>query len=97
MSSRNTRPPKVFTPKLPVLERDFPRLDELGHRMAVCSTCHKTLVDSEPSSKLGEFYHTPVKWYCANAGRFFTTASPEIEPFLPKSRRRYLRRNKLRA
>jgi hypothetical protein len=30
---------------------------------------------------------------CPNAGRVFNTQSPEIEPWMSKSRRRYLKRN----
>jgi hypothetical protein len=77
--------------------RDFPDVDDLYHRKAVCKRCHCVLNDCEPSTPHGEYYHPRENkegkpHSCPNAGQMFTGRDLEIEPFLPKKRRRALKR-----
>src|SRR6478609_403155 len=81
--------------------RDFPRIDQQGNRKGVCRRCGLTITDCEPSSRLGEFWHIARVGQtraraCRNADLVFTVLSSEIAPFLRKSRRRYLKRQKIR-
>ena len=78
--------------------RDFPETDYYGrYRKAVCKRCKCVISDCEPSSSYGEFYHPSTDkdgkpHWCPNAGRMFGTQDMELVPFMPKSRRRYLKR-----
>ena len=85
-------------------EREFPSVENKG-RLAVCIRCHCVIRDFEPcndSFGAGEFHHPKVDkdnkpYKCPNAGLMFLPSSPEIVPFMKKSRRRYLKRNGIRA
>lgn len=95
-------PVKKLEPLKPkLLGRDFPSMDDLGNRKAVCTRCHVPMQDIEPASAHGEFWH-PTKnkegkpHPCKNEGKRFSTLSPEIEPFLRKAARRRNHRNGVR-
>lgn len=87
-----------------VVGRDFP--DEIGKfgqptRKAVCRRCHCVIQDFEPCSPHGEFRHPASDkdgnpHWCPNAGIEFTTRNFELVPFMPKSRRRFLKRAGIR-
>lgn len=88
--------------KVSKLPRDFPVRSSWGDTKAVCKRCHCVMNDLEPASPRGEFLHPafdkdlkPRK--CVNAGKTFNMDHLEIEPFVKKSRRRFLKRNKIRA
>jgi len=79
-------------------ERDFPEIDPWGRwRKAVCKRCKCVLNDCEPASWRGEFWHPSVDkdgkpHWCPNAGKRFNTQDMELVPFMPKSRRRSLKK-----
>lgn len=78
-------------------ERDFPNVDDCGHRKAVCKRCHIVMRDCEPGQWEGEFHHHEPPGNararrCVNAGQEFSTGSREVVPFLRKRRRRALAR-----
>ena len=85
-------------------ERDFP--DEVGKfgqpwRKGVCRRCHCVMVDQEPLSSHGEFYHPDrdkngKPHWCPNTGICFTTRNTELMPFMSKARRRALKRMGIR-
>lgn len=90
-------------------ERDFPFESQSPFyaswgstvRKAVCRRCNCIMRDSEDMSPHGEFYHpTQDKdgkpHWCPNAGITFDTRHTEIVPFLPKARRRALKRMGIR-
>jgi len=82
--------------------RDFPNIDEYGHRKAVCCRCHCVMMDIEPMSPHGEYWHPTLNkkgkpHSCVNAGKSFTDRNTEVEPFLRKGRRRALKRMGIRA
>lgn len=83
-------------------DRDFPDCGRFGwDRKAVCKRCHCVLVDHEPSSHYGEFWHPSLDkagkpHTCRNSGKMFGTQDLEIVPFLPKARRRFLKRAGIR-
>jgi hypothetical protein len=84
------------------LERDFPAIDRYDHyRKAVCKRCKCVLNDCEPCSPNGEFWHSGTDkdgkpHWCPNAGNRFSTRDMELIPFMPKSRRRQLKRLEIR-
>lgn len=86
-----------------MLDRDFPDLDRWGHhRKAVCKLCHWVMTDCEPMTSCGEFWHLapkdkPKAFRCKNNGQRFGTDEHDIEPFLKKGRRRFLKRAGIRA
>ena len=86
----------------PVDPRDRTHLVICQTRTAVCRRCHCFMPDCEPHTLLGEFWH-PTKTKagkmhpCKNAGLYFNTSSPEVEPFMRKARRRFLKRAGIRA
>ena len=87
-----------------LIDREFPLVENRG-RLAVCVRCNCVISDFEPcddSFGAGEFNHPKVDknnkpCKCPNAGLTFLPSSPEIVPFMKKSRRRYLKRNGIRA
>lgn len=85
------------TEKVATGYRDFPDMDDLGHRKAVCKRCGAIMNDCEPCSPNGEYYHPSTDkrgkpHSCPNAGICFSQKHLEIVPFLRKSvRRRYKR------
>lgn len=83
-------------------DRDFPDLDRYGLRKAVCRRCGVPMVDCEPSTWGGDFYHLAESHQtrakrCKNNGKAFTMWDPELVPFMPKARRRALKRLGIRA
>lgn len=92
----------IIKPEKVLEGRDFPVIDEFGHRLAVCKRCCCIMSDCEPCYRYGEFWHPLTNkkgkpHSCKNAGKYFDMTSPEIEPFMKKSRRRALKRMKIRA
>lgn len=82
-------------------DRDFPDDDPWGHRRGICRRCHLIMVDCEPMQSTGEFYHIARAHQtraqrCINAGQQFSTDNAELLPFLPKARRRALKRMGIR-
>ena len=83
-------------------QRDFPAVPlGLEHRRVVCKRCHLIMVDCEPFIRGGEFYHLAKPHQtralaCHNGGQQFSNEDPEIEPFLRKGRRRFLKRAGIR-
>lgn len=78
-------------------DRDFDVPGTYSDRKSVCVKCHYAINDSESMSRNGEFYHPthdkhnkPIK--CKHTGKWFTTSSPEIEPFVRKRERRLAKR-----
>ena len=67
-------------------------------RKAVCKRCKVVILDGEPSEYGGDFYHPVFQKgrasKCPNQGKTFTTEDKEIEPFVRKSVRRHLKREK---
>lgn len=77
-------------------DRDF-EIDPAGNRKAICRRCKYVIIDYEPSSCLGEFYHPLVDKdkkliKCSNAGKTFENDSWEMEPFVRKRIRRLEKR-----
>lgn len=98
---------KEATRKQSEERRDFPEESQTPRetlctkRKAVCRRCHVVMQDAEPLCSSGEFYHPPLDkegkpHWCRNAGITFTTRDLEIVPFLPKARRRALKRMGIR-
>lgn len=86
-------------------DRDFPDLDRSGRygvRKAVCRSCGLPMVDCEPSTWGGDFYHIAKPHHtrarrCKNEGKAFVMWDSELVPFMPKARRRALKRMGIRA
>jgi len=81
--------------------RDFPNTARWGSK-AVCRRCKLVMVDVEPCSPNGEFWHVAKPHQkrailCVNNGGVFTQKNMEIEPFMRKVRRRALKRAGIRA
>jgi hypothetical protein len=82
--------------------RDFPVEDAfICNRKAVCKRCHVVMKDCEPMSGNGEFYHPSEDkdgkpHWCRNSDKYLTVRDLELEPFLPKARRRALQRMGIR-
>lgn len=73
----------------------------LRNRKVVCRRCHFVMIDWEPASPNGEFWHVlrrgdVQRRPCANTGLCFDARSSEVEPFLRKKRRRDLKRRGIR-
>lgn len=71
-------------------------------RRAVCKRCGLLMRDAEPSCRTGEFYHIAKPYQtralaCRNNGNSFTTEDAEVVPFMRKARRRFLKRQGIRA
>jgi hypothetical protein len=84
-------------PSQVMVDRDFPDEPWWSGRKVVCRRCHLVMVDCEPSTRCGEFYHhaSPHQTRalrCRNDRQQFCTEDKEIMPFLRKARRRYLKR-----
>lgn len=94
-------PPRKPSPVM--LARDFPELDVYGSkRIGVCRRCHLLMNDCEPGSGDGEFWHLASPHQtralrCRNDRKRFGTSDAELVPFMPKSRRRALKRMGIRA
>jgi len=79
----------------------FPEYSDFGDRRAVCRRCGLIMDDCEPSTQGGEFYHGAAPHQtrarrCRNHRGQFSTDDVEIQPFLRKSRRRFLKRAGIR-
>jgi hypothetical protein len=86
-----------------MLARDFPDYDVFSERRrGVCRRCHLIMADCEPSTAHGEFWHLASPHQtkalrCKNDRKRFDTSDAELVPFIPKARRRFLKRASIRA
>jgi hypothetical protein len=83
------------------MPRDFPDVDNTGHRKAVCKRCHCVMSDCESMTQNGEYHHPTTNkegkpHTCVNSGLTFSQRDLEIEPFIRKSVRVRHKRNKVR-
>lgn len=83
-------------------DRDFPDAGPHGLRIAVCKSCGLLMTDCEPGSWGGDFYHIAKPHQtrarrCKNDGKAFVMWDAELVPFMPKARRRALKRMGIRA
>lgn len=75
---------------------------EPNDRRAVCRRCGFVMLDCEPYSLNGQFWHLlrrgeiPRK-ACPNWGVRLGLDSAEVEPYMRKARRRFLKRRGIRA
>jgi hypothetical protein len=84
------------------MKRDFPLVNKFGDIKAVCRRCGLVINDCEPMDSRAEFFHGAKPHQtralaCPNDLKTFYAESPEIEPFMRKSRRRALKRAGIRA
>ena len=98
MAKRTPQKTRSQLVKTTAVIRDFPDLDVMGHRKAVCKRCHCVMNDIESSTTNGEYWHPSrdkdgKPWRCINAGLKFTQADLEIQPFVRKAVRRRNHRN----
>jgi hypothetical protein len=90
-------------PAPPVTEKTMAdRFFTDDHRKGVCRRCGLIMHDTEPSCWAGLFYHRAEPHQkralaCANNGKSLITEDRDLVPFLRKSRRRFLKRNGIRA
>ena len=101
-SVANLRARQAAKPKEKMIKgRDWPNAEGWSGCKAVCKRCHYAMVDIEPMSGSGEFWHPSIDKekkpiLCVNAGGMFHNWSSEVDPFLPKKRRRALKRMGIR-